>query len=90
VKIAFGERVLLEDFTNIVRRGEVIGLVGANGTGSPRSSRPSPARGRSKAAACGCPIRSRRLLPPGPGEVPKDKTLFDIIYDLRTQWTRAR
>src|SRR4029077_3453129 len=24
------------------------------------------------------------------GEVPRDKSLFDIIYDLRTQWTRGQ
>ncbi len=90
-KIAFGERVLLEGFTNIVRRGEVIGLIGANGTGKSTLL---------KAITGSRPLEGGKLRVPDSisagyyrqdlGEVPKDKTLFDIIYDLRAQWTRGQ
>ncbi|MFI5279004.1 MAG: ABC-F family ATP-binding cassette domain-containing protein, partial [Gemmatimonadales bacterium] len=90
-KIAFGARVLLEDFTNIVRKGEVIGLIGANGTGKSTLL---------KAITGSRPLEGGTLRVPDSisagyyrqdlGEVPKDKTLFDIIYDLRTQWTRGQ
>ncbi|MFI5212959.1 MAG: ABC-F family ATP-binding cassette domain-containing protein [Gemmatimonadales bacterium] len=89
--IAFGERVLLDDFTNIVRRGEVIGLIGANGTGKSTLL---------KAITGSRPLEGGKLRVPDSisvgyyrqdlGEVPRDKTLFDIIYDLRAQWTRGQ
>jgi ATP-binding cassette subfamily F protein 3 len=90
-RIAFGERVLLDDFTNIVRRGEVIGLIGANGTGKSTLL---------KAITGSRPLEGGKLRVPDSisagyyrqdlGEVPKDKALFDIIYDLRAQWTRGQ
>ena len=91
VRIAIGERVLLDGFTNIVRRGEVIGLVGPNGTGKTTLL---------KAITGARPVEDGRIRVPDSisagyyrqdlGEVPRDKTLFDIIYDLRTQWTRGQ
>jgi ATP-binding cassette subfamily F protein 3 len=90
-KIAFDERVLLEDFTNIVRRGEVIGLIGANGTGKSTlleaitGSRPLEGGALRVPDSISAGYYRQDL-----GEVPKDKTLFDIIYDLRTQWTRGQ
>ncbi len=91
VRIAFGERVLLDHFTNIVRRGEVIGLVGANGTG--KSTLLSAITGSR-------PVEAGKVRVPDSitagfyrqdlGEVPRNKTLFDIIYDLRTKWTRGQ
>ncbi len=91
VRIAFGERVLLDHFSSIVRRGEVIGLVGANGTGKSTllsaitGSRPAES-GRVRVPDSITTGYYRQDL----GEVPRDKTLFDIIYDLRTQWTRGQ
>lgn len=91
VRIAFGERVLLDHFTNIVRRGEVIGLVGANGTG--KSTLLTAITGSR-------PVEGGKVRVPDSiraglyrqdlGEVPRDKSLFDIIYDLRHSWTRGQ
>jgi ATP-binding cassette subfamily F protein 3 len=91
VRIAFGERVLLEGFSSIVRRGEVIGLVGANGTG--KSTLLTAITG-ARALEAGS-VRVPESITTGYyrqdlGEVPRDKAVFDIIYDLRTQWTRGQ
>jgi len=91
VKIAFGERVLLEDFTNIspARRGDPAWWARTHRESTLLKA--TPARGRSKAAACGCPIRSPAGYYPARtwARCRRTMTLFDIIYDLRTQWKRA-
>ena len=91
VKIAFGERVLLDRFSTIVRRGEVIGLVGPNGTG--KSTLLTAVTG-------GRALEDGRVRIPDSirtgyyrqdlGEVPRDKSLFDVINDLRHSWTRGQ
>jgi ATP-binding cassette, subfamily F, member 3 len=91
VTIAYGERVLLRDFTTIVRRSEVIGLVGPNGTG--KSTLLASITG-------GRGVEAGRVRVPDSisvgyyrqdlGEVPRDRTLFDVIYDLRHAWTRGQ
>jgi ATP-binding cassette subfamily F protein 3 len=91
VRIAIGERVLLDGFTNIVRRGEVIGLVGANGAG--KSTLLSAITGSRPVE--GGAVRIPDSITAGYyrqdlGEVPRTKALFDIIYDIRVKWTRGQ
>jgi len=91
VRIAFGERVLLDGFSNIVRRGEVIGLVGANGTG--KSTLLTAITG-------GRPVDAGQVRVPESiaagyyrqdlSEVPRERTLFDIIQDRRHGWSRGQ
>ena len=91
VRIAIGERVLLDRFTNIVRRGEVIGLVGPNGTGKTTLLKAITGARPVEAGAVRVPDSiSAGYYRQDLGEVPRDKTLFDIIYDIRTQWTRGQ
>jgi ATP-binding cassette subfamily F protein 3 len=83
-------RVLLRDFTATVRRGEVIGLVGPNGTGKTSLLRVllgayGPARGTVR---LGEGIRAawyRQDL----AQVPPDSTVYDAIAALRPAWSRG-
>jgi len=91
VRIAIGDRVLLDGFTNIVRRGEVIGLVGANGAG--KSTLLSAITG-SRPVEQGA-VRIPDSINAGYyrqdlGDVPRTRSLFDIIYDIRVKWTRGQ
>jgi ATP-binding cassette subfamily F protein 3 len=91
LRVMVEDRVLLDRFKGVVRRGDVIGLVGPNGTGKSTllatmlGDRP-PAAGRTRIGDATSVAVYRQDL----GQVPKDKSLFDIIHDLRPMWTRGQ
>ena len=91
VRIDVGERVLLENFSVRVGRGDVIGFVGPNGAGKSTLL---------KSIVGDRPIQGGELRVGGSiqvayyhqelEQVPLDKTLYDIINDLRPTWTRGQ
>lgn len=85
--VDIGGRTLLQDFTTSVRRGDVIGLVGPNGTGkstllSVLLGQREPTRGAAKVGDSIVVGYYRQDL----ADVPRDKSLFDLIHDLRPTW----
>jgi ATP-binding cassette subfamily F protein 3 len=91
VRIAFGERVLLGGFGATVRRGEVVGLVGANGSGKSTLLRVFAGERASEAGAVRIPdsvtlSHYRQDL----AQVPEEATLYDAVADRRSRWTRGQ
>jgi ATP-binding cassette subfamily F protein 3 len=90
VKVAIGERVLLDRFSARVNRGDVIGFVGSNGAGKSTLLKTllgeRPAEGGTVKVGDGTQIGYYQQ---DLGQVPKEKTIFDIIADLRPKWTRG-
>ena len=89
--VDIGDRTLLHDFTTSVRRGDVIGLVGPNGTGkstllSVLLGQSEPTRGAAKIGDSIVVGYYRQDL----ADVPRDKSLFDLIHDLRPTWNRGQ
>jgi ATP-binding cassette subfamily F protein 3 len=88
--VAIGDRVLLNDFTEWVRRGDVVGLIGPNGTG--KSTLLKALFGERPVASgeirMGSGIHGT-MYRQDFANVPRDKTLFDIIGDLRPMWERG-
>jgi ATP-binding cassette subfamily F protein 3 len=84
------ERTLLEDFSARVLRGDVIGFVGPNGAGKSTLLRAivgehAPARGTVRLGASITVAHYRQDM----SQVPTDKTLYEIIQDLRPTWERG-
>jgi ATP-binding cassette subfamily F protein 3 len=91
VRIAIGERLLLDSFATVIRRGDVVGLIGPNGAGKSTLLRVftgdrKPEGGVVRIGDSISVAHYRQDL----GQVPPDKTLFDIIHDLRPRWTRGQ
>jgi len=90
VRVAIGDRELVRDFSATVRRGEVVGLVGANGSGKSTLLRAiageRPADGGSIRISESLTVAHFRQ---DLAQVPADSTLYDIIADLRPAWGRG-
>lgn len=90
VEVHMGDRVLLRPFTGWVRRGDVIGLVGPNGTGKSTLLR-SIVGARALTSGeirVGGAIQTA-MYTQDFANVPRDKSLYDIIADLRPMWERG-
>lgn len=90
VKVAVGDRVLLDRFSARVDRGDVIGFVGPNGAGKSTLLKTllgeRPAEGGSVRLGDGTVVAYYQQ---DLGQVPAGKTIYDIIADLRPKWTRG-
>ena len=89
--IGVGGRVLIEDFSVILKRGETIGLIGPNGAGKSTLLRTllgdnELISGELRLGGSIAPAYYRQDL----GQVPMDKSMYDIIADMRSLWERAQ
>lgn len=89
--IGIGGRVLIEKFSTILKRGETVGLIGPNGAGKSTLLRAllgehEVAGGELKLGGSITPAYYRQDL----GQVPMNKTMYDVIADLRPLWERRQ
>jgi ATP-binding cassette subfamily F protein 3 len=89
VTIAVEGRTLIKSFTATIQRGEVVGFVGPNGSGKSTFLRAlvgerETAAGELKIGGSVRPSYYRQDM----AQVPVDRTLYDVINELRPQWER--
>jgi ATP-binding cassette subfamily F protein 3 len=90
VRIAVGDRLLLGDFSAAIRRGEVVGLVGPNGSGKSTLLRAIVGERPLDGGQVRIPDSVRiAYYRQDLAQVPSDRTLYQIIADLRPSWGRG-
>jgi len=82
-------RTLISDFTATIQRGDVVGFVGPNGSGKSTFLRAlmgerDVSTGELRIGGSVEPSYYRQNM----AQVPLDRTLYDVISDLRPQWER--
>ena len=91
VTITVEGRTLIKGFTATIQRGEVVGFVGPNGSG--KSTFLRALVGESETATgelrIGGSVRSSYYRQ-DMAQVPTDRTLYDVINELRPQWERRQ
>jgi ATP-binding cassette subfamily F protein 3 len=89
VSVKIGDRTLVERFTGTVIRNDVLGFIGPNGAG--KSTLLKALFGEHTVAAgelrIGSSIRAG-FYRQDMSQVPMDRTLYDVINDLRPTWDR--
>jgi ATP-binding cassette subfamily F protein 3 len=90
VRVAIGERVLVDRFSVRVGRGDVVGFIGPNGTGKTTLLRAFVGERPLEAGEVRIPdsvrvAHYRQDL----AQVPTDRSLYDLINDLRPSWGRG-
>ena len=89
VTIGIDGRPLICDFTTVLKRGETVGLIGPNGAGKSTLLRTllgelETIDGELKLGGSIAPAFYRQDL----SQVPMDKSMYDVIADLRPLWER--
>jgi len=88
--VKIGDRTLLKDFTGWVRRGDVVGLIGPNGTG--KSTLLKALFGERDVSSgeirMGGGVKAT-MYRQDFANVPRQKTLYNIIAELRPMWERG-
>ena len=89
VTLAVDDRTLIENFTATVRRGDIVGLIGPNGSGKSTFLRALMGEypvtdGELKIGASIRPSYYRQDM----AQVPRGRTLFEVIGELRPRWER--
>ena len=90
VTIAIDERTLIRDLTAVVNRTERLGIVGPNGAGKSTFLKTligdrAPASGTLRLGGSITVEYYRQDM----AQVPPDKTLYDVISDMRPNWERG-
>ena len=90
VSLSIAGRTLVRDFSASVRRGDVVGLVGPNGSGKSTLLKAIAGERRADGGEIRIPesvriAHYRQDL----GQVPADRSLYDVIADLRPGWGRG-
>jgi ATP-binding cassette subfamily F protein 3 len=88
--IAIGDRTLVRNFSSTANRTDVIALVGPNGAGKTTLLKTllgerEPQAGHVKLGGSVTPAYFRQDL----DQLPLDKSIYDVIADLRPLWTRG-
>lgn len=91
VTISVGPRTLIKDFTATIQRGEIVGFVGPNGSGKSTLLRAlmgerEVTSGELKIGGSVQPSYYRQDM----AQVPFDRTLYEVISDLRPNWERRQ
>ncbi|MDP9205440.1 MAG: ABC-F family ATP-binding cassette domain-containing protein [Gemmatimonadota bacterium] len=91
VTLAVEGRTLIKGFTATIQRGEIVGFVGPNGSGKSTFLRAlvgdrAPTTGELRIGGSVCPSYYRQDM----AQVPLDRTLYDVINELRPQWERRQ
>ncbi|HEU4955921.1 MAG TPA: ABC-F family ATP-binding cassette domain-containing protein [Gemmatimonadales bacterium] len=90
VRVAIGDRLLLADFSTTIRRGEAVGLVGPNGAGKSTLLRAIVGERPLEGGEVRIPDSVRiAYYRQDLAQVPTDRTLYEIIADLRPSWGRG-
>ena len=90
IALSVEDRVLLREFTATVRRGDVVGLVGPNGAGKSTLLRTVMGERAPDSGAVRVPDSVRiAYYRQDLAQVPADRTLYDIIGELRPAWGRG-
>jgi len=90
LRLALRDRVLIDNFSATVQRGDVIGFIGPNGAGKSTLLRALVG----ERAADGGEIRLGGSITPAYyrqdlTQVPAEQSLYDVINDLRPMWGRG-